>query len=203
MTKEDLLSSVSIFSHMKMKDLRRIAGHARFREFHTGEVIIREGEYDNSLFVVFRGVVQAIKSLGDKNEKDLGILGPGSYFGEIALIDNLPRSASVVAKEDTQVLCLEQLDLHKEIEKFPPMAIEMMQMLSMRIRANEKFIKNTLGKFLPICSNCKKIREDNGSWTAIEEFIRDRSETEFSHSLCPDCAKRLYPEFYKGDGKQD
>jgi CRP/FNR family transcriptional regulator, cyclic AMP receptor protein len=200
MTKEDLLSRVSIFSHMKKRDLKRIVGHATFREFHAGEVIIHEGEYDNSLFVIVSGVVQAFKGLGGNNEKDLGILGPGSYFGEIALIDNLPRSASVVAKEDAQVLCLEQLDLHQEIEKSSPMAIEMMQMLSLRIRANEKFIKNTLGKFLPICSNCKKIREDNGSWTAIEEFIRDRSETEFSHGLCPDCAKSLYPEFYKGDG---
>ncbi len=203
MTKEDLLSGVSIFSHMKKKDLKRIANHATFREFHTGEVIIHEGAYANSLFVVVSGTVQAVKGLGDNNEKVLGILGPRSYFGEIALIDNLPRSVSVVAKEDTRVLCLEQLDLHKEIEKFPPMAIEMMQMLSLRIRANEKFIKNTLGKFLPICSNCKKIREDNGSWTAVEEFIRDRSDTEFSHSLCPDCAKKLYPEFYKSVGTQD
>lgn len=202
MKKEELLASVSIFSHMKMKDLKRIAAHAGFRDFHTGEVIIHEGDYDNTLFVVVSGSVQAIKNHGDKNEKDLGILGPGSYFGEIALIDNLARSASVIATEDTQVLCLEQMDLHKEIEKSPPMAIEMMQMLSLRIRANEKFIKNTLGRFLPICSNCKKIREDDGSWTAIEEFIRDRSETEFSHGMCPDCAKSLYPEFYKGEGEQ-
>jgi len=48
---------------------------------------------------------------------------------------------------------------------------------------------------LPVCSSCKKIRDDKGHWHQIESFIRDRSEAEFSHSICPECAKKLYPEF--------
>jgi PAS domain S-box-containing protein len=47
---------------------------------------------------------------------------------------------------------------------------------------------------LPICSSCKKIRDDNGYWNQIEAYIRDRSEAEFSHSICPECRKKLYPE---------
>lgn len=54
----------------------------------------------------------------------------------------------------------------------------------------------TLRGILPICSSCKKIRNDNGYWEQIENYIRDHSEAEFSHGLCNDCAKRLYPEFY-------
>ncbi|MFH1952792.1 MAG: hypothetical protein ABIL06_14370 [Pseudomonadota bacterium] len=110
----------------------------------------------------------------------------------MALIDDLPRSASMVAKEDTHILTLEW-DLRKEIEQSSAMAVELLQMLSQRIRANEKFIRNTLGSFLPICANCKKIREDDDSWTPIEEYIHDHSETEFSHGICPECAKKLYP----------
>ena len=53
----------------------------------------------------------------------------------------------------------------------------------------------TLSGFLPICASCKKIRDDNGYWNQIESYIRDRSEAEFSHSICPDCTKKLYPEF--------
>ena len=49
---------------------------------------------------------------------------------------------------------------------------------------------------LPICSNCKKIRTDIGYWEQVEVFIKDRSKAEFSHSICPDCAKKLYPGFY-------
>jgi PAS domain S-box-containing protein len=51
-----------------------------------------------------------------------------------------------------------------------------------------------LSGFLPICSSCKKIRDDEGYWNQIEAYIRDHSEAEFSHSICPDCAKKLYPE---------
>jgi PAS domain S-box-containing protein len=54
----------------------------------------------------------------------------------------------------------------------------------------------TLRGILPICSNCKKIRDDKGYWNQIESYIRDHSEADFSHSLCPECAKKLYPELY-------
>lgn len=54
----------------------------------------------------------------------------------------------------------------------------------------------TLSGLLPICSSCKKIRDDNGYWQQIEAYIRKHSEAEFTHSICPECAKKLYPEFY-------
>ena len=57
----------------------------------------------------------------------------------------------------------------------------------------------TLSGLLPICANCKKIRDDKGYWNQIEAYIRDHSEADFSHSICPECAKNIYPEFYKGD----
>ncbi len=57
----------------------------------------------------------------------------------------------------------------------------------------------TLSGLLPICSSCKKIRDDKGYWNQIESYISEHSEAEFSHGICPECAKKLYPEFYKGD----
>lgn len=53
----------------------------------------------------------------------------------------------------------------------------------------------TLRGMLPICASCKKIRDDKGYWRQIEGYIRDRSEAEFSHGICPDCCTRLYPDF--------
>lgn len=53
---------------------------------------------------------------------------------------------------------------------------------------------NTLSGLLPICSSCKKIRDDVGRWEKLEEYMGKRSNAEFSHSICPDCAARLYPE---------
>lgn len=55
----------------------------------------------------------------------------------------------------------------------------------------------TLQGFLPICASCKKIRDDEGYWQQIEKYIQDRSDAKFSHSICPDCGKKLYPEFYE------
>lgn len=63
-----------------------------------------------------------------------------------------------------------------------------------------KKLKDSLAKvkllsgFIPICSSCKKIRDDKGYWKQVEEYIRDHSEAEFSHSICPGCVKKLYPE---------
>ena len=57
----------------------------------------------------------------------------------------------------------------------------------------------TLSGLLPICASCKKIRDDQGYWQQVEVYIRDHSEVEFSHGICPDCAQKLYPQFY-GDG---
>ena len=56
-------------------------------------------------------------------------------------------------------------------------------------------ITHILKGILPICANCKKVRTDIGYWEQVEVFIRDHSNVEFSHSLCPECAKRLYPDF--------
>ena len=55
---------------------------------------------------------------------------------------------------------------------------------------------NILKGFLPICCNCKKIKDDAGYWQEVETYIRDRSEIQFSNGICPDCAKELYPEFW-------
>jgi len=53
----------------------------------------------------------------------------------------------------------------------------------------------TLSGLLPICSACKKIRDDQGYWQKLETFVHEHSEAEFSHSICPDCMKLLYPEY--------
>lgn len=57
----------------------------------------------------------------------------------------------------------------------------------------------TLRGILPICAHCKKIRDDKGYWNQIESYIHEHSEAEFSHGICPDCAKELYPDFVKNE----
>lgn len=84
---------------------------------------------------------------------------------------------------------------------------DMKKLVSELNKAIEEVI--TLRGILPICANCKKIRDDKGYWNQIESYIRDHSEAEFSHSICPDCAKTLYPEYtgicpdHSEDGKKE
>ena len=54
----------------------------------------------------------------------------------------------------------------------------------------------TLSGLLPICMSCKKIRDDKGYWNQLEAYISEYSDAEFSHSICPECARKLYPELY-------
>jgi hypothetical protein len=64
----------------------------------------------------------------------------------------------------------------------------------------EALIKvKTLSGLLPICASCKKIRDDQGYWLQVEVYIREHSDAEFSHGLCPDCARELYPELYEDE----
>ena len=61
----------------------------------------------------------------------------------------------------------------------------------------------TLSGLLPICASCKKVRDDHGYWNQIEAYLRTRTEAEFSHGICPDCARRLYPELASKLGLED
>ncbi len=192
----DFLSQVPIFSRLRREDLEQIAKHARHFVFPVGDEIISEGERDGRLFVVLRGRVDVVKNRGHRNERILASLGAHEYFGEMALIDDLVRSATVVAKEETEVLAIEQWRLHEEIERNPAMAVELLRMMSRRVRALEKSLMHTLGGELPICLNCKSIRDEDGVWTKMEEYVSDHSETDFSHGMCPDCLKELYPKHF-------
>jgi CRP-like cAMP-binding protein len=195
--KEDYLAKVSIFSYFRKKDLQRLAKKSRYFSFEIGDVIINEGEYDGRFFILISGKVDVIKSYGTRKQMLLRTLPPHSYFGEMAFFDDLVRSATVVAREDIKALCLGKLDLYNEIEKYPQLAIDLLQMLNRRFLALEKAVIKTIGGFIPICSNCKKIRDENGCWSTIDHYIMDYTEHELSHGICPECNEMLYGPYLK------
>jgi AmiR/NasT family two-component response regulator len=89
-----------------------------------------------------------------------------------------------------------------EIERAVAIAIarfdDMMALRRLNIELQAALDKvKLLSGMLPICSNCKKIRDDDGYWQDVAAYIRDHSEAEFTHSICPNCISQLYPDFYK------
>ena len=61
----------------------------------------------------------------------------------------------------------------------------------------EEALAQVLSGFIPICANCKKIRDEKGQWSQVESYIRNRSKAEFSHTICPECGKKLYGDLYR------
>jgi hypothetical protein len=72
------------------------------------------------------------------------------------------------------------------------------------LELQEAFAKvKTLSGLLPICASCKKIRDDSGYWNRIESYIGKHADVQFSHGICPDCAKKLYPELFEEEGAEE
>ena len=195
--KVDYLATVTLFSHLSKTDLRRLANQSRYCSFKFGDIIINEGERDGRLYILISGKVNVYKSYRTKKEKRLRTLDPPAYFGEIALIDDLVRSASVVAMRDTRTLCLDKLNLDREIDKNPIIAKKLLQMLNRRLMALEKTLVNATGGVIPICASCKKINNEQGSWLTIEQYIMDYTEYKLSHGICPDCRDELLSQIQK------
>jgi len=194
--KAKFLASIPLFASMVKQDIKGIAARASEEVFQRSDIIIKEGDIDTRLFMVVEGKVDVYKDLGKSSEKWIRAMGSCSYFGEMALIDDMVRSASVVAVEKTVTLVLDRWNLQQEIKRYPSIAMELLRLLSRRIRANEKCMLNTLGAFVPICVKCSKICEDKTNWVPIEMYIEDHSEAELSNTICPDCSQSCYPQFY-------
>ena len=85
--------------------------------------------------------------------------------------------------------------LRQEIEERKRTEAEKEQLIVQLQKAMQDV--KVLSGFLPICASCKKIRDDTGYWRQIEEYISKHSNALFSHGICPDCSKKLYPQFHE------
>lgn len=130
----ELLQRVSLFSLMSRGDLKRLAKLCQEHNFNDGEVITREGDLDGRLFVVAEGRVKVVKDLDGPNAREVAVLGANSHFGELALVDDFRRTASVVAEGPARVVSLDQWNFRDTIKKYPSVAVELMQSLARRLR---------------------------------------------------------------------
>ncbi len=101
--------------------------------------------------------------------------------GKVVERDNFGKPLRAVG---THVNITEMKRLYEELERVNQELVKSMQKVS------------TLEGILPICSSCKRIRDDKNHWNLMEEYIQNRTKAEFSHGICPDCARKLYPEYF-------
>src|SRR6266536_3223661 len=114
--------------------LRQLARLAHCRVFSAGEMILRMGELGTSMYVIQSGHVEVVLERPSGNVV-LATLGPGEFFGELAVFDGAVRSATVVAIEDTETVSLDHLDIIRVIQRSPELALSLLKSMSARLRA--------------------------------------------------------------------
>lgn len=136
----EFLSTVPLLSGLGAVELGRFAEDARERSYVKGNVILFEDDPGDSLFIVREGRVKVVLIGEDGREVILGMLGVGAHFGELSLIDSRPRSAHVIAVEDSQLIVLRREDFRRRVEESPAVAWALMQELSRRLRRADEQI---------------------------------------------------------------
>jgi CRP/FNR family transcriptional regulator len=126
------LASVSLFRKLDKRDIRSLARLAKEQEYAAGQPIVLEGQTGLGLYIISEGAAEV--SRGSRVIKSLGV---GDFFGEMALLDDLPRTANVRATALTRCLTLAKWEFLGELEAHPMMALPMLPMLSLRVREAE------------------------------------------------------------------
>ena len=134
MNTTDFLATVSLFKSLDSAELLKFGELVREKSYPKGSVILFEDDPGDSLFVVRDGRVKVVLVADDGREVILGILGVGEHFGELALIDDQPRSAHVIAMEESTLLVLRRDDFRRRVEANPIVAWSLLTELSRRLR---------------------------------------------------------------------
>jgi CRP-like cAMP-binding protein len=127
--REELLQKVSMFSALNKKEVGRLAAVAEERRVPSGTVLTEEGEPGDEFYVVAEGMAEA--KIG---RRKVGSIPAGSFFGELSLLDQGPRTATVVAELPTRLVVINAKDFNKVIEDVPAISLKIMKGLASRIR---------------------------------------------------------------------
>ena len=137
-----VLSKVPFFAGVPTDELEQLAGSLQRRSVRAGKAVFRQDDPGSSLYVIESGVVKVQRTSPEGKEVILTILGPGDFFGELALLDGEPRSADAVAKEDTALLVLERDDFLAFLDKSPAVATKLLAALSRRLRRTDQLVQD-------------------------------------------------------------
>jgi CRP/FNR family cyclic AMP-dependent transcriptional regulator len=132
---EDVLARVDLFSTLDKKELQMLAKSCQERSYKAGTAILTQGDAGAGLYVIKSGKVRIMQAVDpDRAEEELATEGPGGVIGEMALLDDLPRSASVVAEEDVTALLLPVWEFRTVLKSHPDIALKLLAVLSRRLR---------------------------------------------------------------------
>ena len=149
--------------------------HVRF--FDQGAAIFRENDEGNEMFIIIQGLVEIRKSTGPSSSKILTTLQKGDMFGEMAIIEKQPRSATAVAVQPTRVLVLNEKLYDSMVGSNPDFARKMNKVLSERIRRADAIIQNIM-----------TTNRQNQLWSGLMQYAREKGVATFKGSRVTDRA---------------
>ena len=137
-----VLKKVSLFEDLEESALRTIASEAVTRTIPRNVILFNEGDHTDSLYVILSGRVKVYCGDEDGNEIVLKILGPHDYFGELAVIDGGPRSASVMTLEPSQLSIISRDDFLRHLSREPEIAIRLLKTMVHKLRQETENLKS-------------------------------------------------------------
>lgn len=141
----EALRAVPLFSDLKNADLKRLLRIMHERTYQAGEVIFREGDLAGGMFIIKKGAVSIVVKLPGGTERELARLSDHQFFGEMALLEDAPRSASAVARERTQLLGFFEPELEGLIERDSKLGSRVLwqlaRLMATRLRTTNEVLK--------------------------------------------------------------
>jgi len=138
----DYLMYVPIFADLNDETIQKISSVGYSKKYIKDDVIFREDDPGTAMFVILTGKVKVVRTSGDGREVILTILSQYDFFGEMALLDGLARSASVIAAEESELFIIQREEFLNLLKLHPEISINLMQELTQRLRAADLKIKS-------------------------------------------------------------
>jgi CRP-like cAMP-binding protein len=132
--RNQFLAKVPLFRGLKERQIQRLSSRFVSRDYESGQDIVTQGKGGAGLFIMVSGAAEAIRVRTDGSKVVVNTFGSTDFFGELALLDDEPRTASVVATQETTCLVLSQWEFFGALREDPDMAIEILQELARRFR---------------------------------------------------------------------
>jgi len=201
----ELLASVELFGEMIEEEIDDLTALAQVKKLPKDTTIFHAGDPADAVFVVASGRVKVVITSSDGKEFILTVLGAGQVFGEMALLESAPRSASVVTLSAVEVLVINRVDFERLLESNPRISLRLMAILSRRLRrANSKMeslaymdVAGRLARYLLDLARDHGQRLGNG-WVVV----RRPTHSDIAHSIgtSRETVSRLINEFEEGFG---
>ncbi len=179
------LKNVYFFQSLADADIARIQEVCREETVESDRIVVSENTSGDNCYIILEGSVEIWKDFGKPESDRIAVIGPGEVFGELALIDDLPRSATVITKEDSRFLLVSRNDFTRIIQESNPISLSIMKTVSTKIRmSNERFIDDLRSRNQMLEKTCNRLETEIQERKKAEEALRksrDSLETEVAN----------------------